>query len=244
MIFRATDIKLKFKILKKITIAIDGFSSTGKSTLAKQLAKHLGYVYVDTGAMYRAVTFFAMQNGYITADFFDNQTLINSLPSIKLHFEFNSELGFAEMYLNDVNIEKEIRTLEVSNFVSLVAEVSQVRTKLVEQQKEMGKGKGIVMDGRDIGTVVFPKAELKVFMTASSDTRAQRRFEELQEKGQDVSFEEVLKNVEQRDYIDTHRDDSPLRKADDAIEIDNSYLTREEQFNAVLEMVDDVTKSL
>lgn len=230
--------------MKKITIAIDGFSSTGKSTLAKQLAKHLGYVYVDTGAMYRAVTFFAMQNGYIATDFFDKQTLINSLPSIKLHFEFNPELGFAEMYLNDVNIETEIRTLEVSNFVSLVAEVSEVRAKLVEQQQEMGKGKGIVMDGRDIGTVVFPKAELKVFMTASSETRAQRRFEELQEKGQTVSFEEVLKNVEQRDYIDTHRDDSPLRKADDAIEIDNSYLTREEQFNAVLEMVDDVTKSL
>lgn len=229
---------------KKITIAIDGFSSTGKSTLAKQLAKHLGYVYVDTGAMYRAVTFFAMKNGYITTDLFDKQSLINSLPSIKLHFEFNPELGFAEMYLNDVNIEKEIRTLEVSNFVSLVAEVSEVRAKLVEQQQEMGKGKGIVMDGRDIGTVVFPKAELKVFMTASSETRAQRRFEELKEKGQTVSFDEVLKNVEQRDYIDTHRDDSPLRKADDAIEIDNSYLTREEQFNAVLEMVYDVTKSL
>ena len=227
---------------KKITIAIDGFSSTGKSTLAKQLAEHLGYVYVDTGAMYRAVTFFAMQNGYITTDFFDKQTLINSLPSIKLHFEFNSELGFAEMYLNNVNIETEIRTLEVSNFVSLVAEVSEVRAKLVEQQQEMGKGKGIVIDGRDIGTVVFPKAELKVFMTASSETRAQRRFEELQQKGQTVSFEEVLKNVEQRDYIDTHRDDSPLRRADEAIEIDNSYLTREEQFNAVMEMVDEVTK--
>jgi cytidylate kinase len=231
-------------VSKKITIAIDGFSSTGKSTLAKQLAKHLGYVYVDTGAMYRAVTFFAMQNGYIQKDFFDKQTLINSLPYIKLHFEFNADLGFAEMYLNDVNIEKEIRTLEVSNFVSLVAEVSEVRAKLVEQQQEMGKGKGIVMDGRDIGTVVFPKAELKIFMTASSETRAQRRFDELQEKGQEVSFEEVLKNVEERDYIDTHRDDSPLRKADDAIEIDNSYLTRDEQFNAVLEMVDDVTKSL
>jgi cytidylate kinase len=231
-------------VSKKITIAIDGFSSTGKSTVAKQLAKHLGYVYVDTGAMYRAVTFFAMQNGYITTDFFDKQTLINSLPSIKLHFEFNPALGFAEMYLNDINIETEIRTLEVSNFVSLVAEVSEVRAKLVEQQQEMGKGKGIVMDGRDIGTVVFPNAELKVFMTASSETRAQRRFEELKEKGQTVSFEEVLKNVEQRDYIDTHRDDSPLVKANDAIEIDNSYLTREEQFHAVLEMVDDVTKSV
>jgi CMP/dCMP kinase len=230
--------------LKKITIALDGFSSTGKSTLAKQLATHFGYVYVDTGAMYRAVTFFAMQNGYISKGFFDKQTLINSLPFIKLHFEFNADLGFAEMYLNDVNVEKEIRTLEVSNFVSLVAEVSEVRAKLVEQQQEMGKGKGIVMDGRDIGTVVFPKAELKVFMTASAETRAQRRYDELKEKGQDVSFEEVLKNVVDRDYIDTHRDDSPLRKADDAIEIDNSYLTKDEQFNAVLEMVDDLTKSM
>ena len=234
----------KYTVLKKITIAIDGFSSTGKSTLAKQLAKHLGYVYVDTGAMYRAVTFFAMRNGYISKDFFDKQTLINSLPFIKLHFKFNIDLGFAEMYLNGVNVEKEIRTLDVSNFVSLVAEVSEVRAKLVEQQKEIGKGKGIVMDGRDIGTVVFPKAELKVFMTASSETRAQRRFEELLSKDQNVTFEEVLKNVEQRDYIDTHRDDSPLLKADDAIEIDNSYLTREEQFDAVLEMVEDVTKSL
>ena len=219
---------------KKITIAIDGFSSTGKSTIAKQLAKHLGYVYVDTGAMYRAVTYFAMQNGYITADFFDKQTLINSLSTIKLHFDFNHELGFAEMYLNDANIEKEIRTLEVSNFVSLVAEVSEVRVKLVEQQQEMGKGKGIVMDGRDIGTVVFPNAELKIFMTASSETRARRRFDELQSKGQEVSFEEVLKNVEQRDYIDTHRADSPLKMAADAVEIDNSNLTREEQFDKVL----------
>lgn len=230
--------------MKKITIAIDGFSSTGKSTLAKQLAKQLSYVYVDTGAMYRAVTFFAMQNGYITTDYFDKQTLINSLPFIKLHFAFNENLGFAEMYLNDVNVENEIRTLEVSNFVSLVAEVSEVRSKLVEQQQEMGKEKAIVMDGRDIGTVVFPDAELKIFMTASSETRAQRRFDELQNKGQEVSFEEVLKNVQQRDYIDTHRDDSPLRKADDAIEIDNSYLTRDEQFDVVLELVEDLAKSL
>lgn len=229
---------------KKITIALDGFSSTGKSTLAKQLAAHLGYVYVDTGAMYRAVTLFAMQNGYIDKSFFDKQTLINSLPSIRLHFVFNPELGFGEMYLNDVNVETEIRTLEVSSFVSLIAEVSEVRAKLVEQQQQMGKGKGIVMDGRDIGTVVFPKAELKIFMTASPETRAQRRFDELKAKGQEVSFEAVLKNVQERDYIDTHREDSPLVKADDAIEIDNSYLNREEQFNAVLEMVDDVTKSL
>jgi len=230
--------------LKKITIAIDGYSSTGKSTLAKQLAKHLGYVYVDTGAMYRAVTYFAMEMGYIAADFFDKETLINSLQNIKLHFEFNSDLGFAEMYLNNENIEKQIRTIEVSNFVSKVAEVSEVRAKLVEQQQEMGNNKGIVMDGRDIGTVVFPDAELKIFMTASPETRAQRRFDELQAKGDNVTYEEVLKNVQERDYIDTHRQDSPLVIADDAIEIDNSYLTREEQFTAVLELVEEVTKSL
>lgn len=229
---------------KKITIAIDGFSSTGKSTLAKQLAKKLGYVYVDTGAMYRAVALFAMQNGYISLNFFDKETLINSLPFIKLEFKFNPDLGFAEMYLNETNVETEIRTIEVSNFVSKVAEISEVRAKLVEQQQEMGKNKGIVMDGRDIGTVVFPDAELKIFMTAGADTRAQRRFYELQEKGDPVTYEEVLKNVEERDYIDTHREDSPLVMADDAIEIDNSYLTKQEQFDAVLELVNDVTNTL
>lgn len=226
--------------MKKITIAIDGYSSTGKSTLAKQLAKELAYVYVDSGAMYRAITLFAMQNGYINSDSFDKQTLINSLPSIKLHFEFNAELGFAEMFLNGTNIEKEIRTLNVSSFVSKIAEVSEVRAKLVEQQQEMGKGKGIVMDGRDIGTVVFPNAELKIFMTASPETRAQRRFDELQAKGDSVTYEEVLKNVQERDYIDTHRTDSPLVIANNAIEIDNSYLTREEQFAAVLELANEV----
>jgi cytidylate kinase len=229
--------------LKKITIAIDGFSSTGKSTLAKQLAKHLGYVYVDTGAMYRAVALFAMQKGYISSSSFDKQALINDIPNIKLHFEFNADLGFAEMFLNDVNVEKEIRTIEVSSFVSKVAEVSEVRSKLVEQQKEMGKNKAIVMDGRDIGTVVFPHAELKIFMTASAETRAQRRFDELEAKGDNVSYEEVLKNVQERDYIDTHRDDSPLVIAEDAIEIDNSYLSREEQFAAVLELVDEIITS-
>ncbi len=229
--------------MKKITIAIDGFSSTGKSTLAKQLANHLGYVYVDTGAMYRAVTLFAMQNGYINAEFFDTESLITSLPSIKLHFQFNPKLGFAEMFLNGSNVETEIRTIAVSNFVSKVAEVSEVRSKLVEQQKAMGKEKGIVMDGRDIGTVVFPDAELKIFMTASAETRAQRRFDELQAKGDTVSYEEVLKNVQERDYIDTHRDDSPLIIADDAIEIDNSYLSREEQFEIVLELVNDIAKT-
>ena len=222
---------------KKITIAIDGFSSTGKSTLAKQLANHLGYVYVDTGAMYRAITFFAMQNGYITSDYFDKETLINSLPFIKLQFKFNPNVGFAEMYLNGENVENQIRTMEVSGNVSRVAEVSEVRAKLVEQQQDFGKEKGIVMDGRDIGTVVFPNAELKIFMNASMETKAQRRFDELMTKGQEVTFDEVLKNVQERDYIDTHRKDSPLLKATDAIEIDNSNLNREEQFQIVLDLV-------
>jgi cytidylate kinase len=222
---------------KKITIAIDGFSSTGKSTLAKELAKHLGYVYVDTGAMYRAVALFAMQNGYIGKDFFDIQSLINSLPFIKLVFKFNPDLGFAEMFLNDVNVEAAIRTIEVSSYVSKVAEISEVRSKLVEQQQEMGKNEGIVMDGRDIGTVVFPDADLKIFMTASPRTRAERRFKELQRKGDNVTFEEVLKNVEERDYIDTHRADSPLVKAKDAIEFDNSNITKQEQFERVLKFV-------
>ena len=228
----------------KITIAIDGFSSTGKSTLAKQLAQHLGYVYVDTGAMYRAVTYYAMQKEYITTARFDVAALVNDLPKISLQFQFNPALGFAEMYLNGVLVEKEIRTIEVSNFVSKIAEVSEVRAKLVEQQKEMGKNKGIVMDGRDIGTVVFPDAELKVFMTASASTRAQRRFDELVAKGDAVTYEEVLKNVEERDYIDTHRDDSPLVMADDAIAVDNSAMTREQQFAVVLDLVAQRTKNI
>lgn len=228
--------------MRKITIAIDGFSSTGKSTLAKQLAKELEYVYVDTGAMYRAVAYFAMQNQFIGADYFNKAALIESLPKIQLEFRFNSDLGFAEMYLNGENVEKQIRTIEVSNFVSKVAEVSEVRSKLVEQQQEMGTNKAIVMDGRDIGTVVFPNAELKIFMTASAETRAQRRFDELQQKGDNVSYEDVLKNVVERDYIDTHREDSPLIIAEDAIEIDNSYLNRDEQFAVVLELVNDVVK--
>lgn len=225
---------------KKITIAIDGFSSTGKSTLAKQLANHLGYVYVDTGAMYRAVAYFAMKSGFISLKHFDQLSLVKNLSNIKLHFQFNPELGFAEMYLNDVNIEKQIRTIEVSNFVSKVAEVSEVRAKLVEQQQEMGNNKGIVMDGRDIASVVFPNAELKIFMTASALTRAKRRFDELQQKGDLVTFEEVLKNVEERDYIDTHRADSPLVKDKNAIEIDNSYLSREEQFEKVMNLVSTI----
>jgi cytidylate kinase len=225
---------------KQITIAIDGFSSTGKSTLAKQLAQQLGYIYVDTGAMYRAVAYFAMQNQLISVDSFNKVDLVNQLKNIVLEFKFNSELGFAEMYLNGTNVEKAIRTIEVSGYVSKVAEISEVRAKLVEQQQEMGKNKGIVMDGRDIGTVVFPDAELKIFMTASAATRAQRRFDELVQKGDSVSYDEVLKYVEERDYIDTHRDDSPLVMAEDAVEIDNSHLTREEQFQAVLELVHSI----
>jgi cytidylate kinase len=185
-----------------------------------------------------------MQNGYINSEFFDKEGLIHALPYVKLEFHFNPELGFAEMYLNGTNVEAEIRTIEVSNFVSKIAEVSEVRSKLVEQQQQMGDGKGIVMDGRDIGTVVFPNAELKIFMTASPETRAQRRYDELQAKGQNVPYSDVLKNVQERDYIDTHREDSPLVKAEDAIEIDNSYLNREEQFEAVLDLVDELMKTM
>lgn len=224
--------------MKKITIAIDGFSSTGKSTLAKQVAKELGYIYVDTGAMYRAVTYFAMKQNYVSENHLDAECLIKDLPNITLQFHYNEEAGFAEMYLNDENVEIAIRTIEVSRLVSKIAEISEVRAKLVEQQQEMGKNKGIVMDGRDIGTVVFPDAELKLFMNASTEVKAQRRFDELVEKGQHVTFEEVLQNVQERDYIDTHREDSPLVKATDAIEIDNSHMTKKEQFELVMEMVE------
>jgi len=223
--------------LKNITIAIDGFSSTGKSTLAKQLATKLNYIYVDSGAMYRAVTFYAMQNHFISKNEFKIEALIAKLTEIDLKFKFNPELGFAEIYLNDVNVEREIRTLAVSELVSSVAEISEVRKMLVEQQQEMGKNKGVVMDGRDIGTVVFPYAELKLFMTASAETRAKRRFDELIEKGDDVQFDEILKNVQHRDHIDTTRDDSPLIKAEDAIEIDNSNLTKTAQFELVYAIV-------
>jgi len=219
--------------LKNITIAIDGFSSTGKSTIAKQLANKFQYVYVDSGAMYRAVTLYAMQQGFISKTFFYIDKLISDLPKINLTFKFNPILGFGEMYLNDTNVENEIRTLEVSKFVSKVAEISEVRRKLVEQQQEMGKNKGVVMDGRDIGTVVFPNAELKLFMNASAEKRAQRRFDELIKRGDKVTFDEILKNVEYRDHIDSTREDSPLIIAEDAIEIDNSDMTLEEQFEKI-----------
>ncbi|WP_054850888.1 (d)CMP kinase [Olleya sp. ITB9] len=223
--------------MQKITIAIDGFSSTGKSTVAKQLAKHLGYVYVDTGAMYRAVTLFTMQNGWIDNNRFDVVALVSHLDAITINFQFNPELGFAEVYLNGNNVEHQIRTLEVSSFVSKVAAIPEVRYQLVKQQQQMGKDKGVVMDGRDIGTVVFPYAELKIFMTASADKRAKRRFDELVSRGDEVDYEDVLRNVQERDYIDSHREDSPLVKADDAIEIDNSDLTLKDQFDKVLDLV-------
>ena len=221
---------------KKITIAIDGFSSTGKSTVAKQLAKELGYVYVDTGAMYRAVTLYALRKKYIGENFFSKDALVNDLPKIKLRFVFSNDAGFAEMYLNDENVEKEIRQMEVSQFVSQVAAVPQVREMLVAQQQEMGKEKAIVMDGRDIGTVVFPDAELKIFMTASAKERAERRYKELKERGEEVTYEDVLENVQKRDLLDTTREDSPLVKALDAKEIDNSHLTLEGQFEKILEL--------
>lgn len=227
---------------KKIIIAIDGFSSTGKSTVAKQLAKQLGYVYVDTGAMYRAVALFASRNGYIDSSKFDSEALIQKLPEITLKFVFNPDLGFAEIYLNGENVEKEIRTMEVSGYVSHVASIPEVRQVLVAQQQEMGKEKGIVMDGRDIGTVVFPDAELKIFMTASAEVRAERRFKELQDRNETVTYEEVLANVEERDTLDTTRDDSPLVKAEDAIEIDNSYLSREEQFKVLQELYEEAVQ--
>lgn len=222
--------------MQKITIAIDGFSSTGKSTIAKQLAKYLGYIYVDSGAMYRAVTLFAMRNGFIDKNHLEKAALISELNNITIGFKFNQTLGFAEVYLNEENVEKEIRTLEVSSFVSKIAEISEVRAQLVSQQHQMGKDKGVVMDGRDIGTVVFPNAELKIFMNASAEKRAIRRFDELIGRGDDVIYEDVLKNVQERDYIDSNRKDSPLRKAEDAIEIDNSNLTIDEQFDKVLQL--------
>ena len=226
--------------LNKIIIAIDGYSSTGKSTVAKQLAKHLGYVYIDSGAMYRAITYFAMTKGYIDDKGFNIDELISKLDDIEINFVFNKDLGFAEVYLNGVNVEKEIRTLEVSNFVSKVSAVPQVRQQMVKQQHQMGEKKGIVMDGRDIGTVVFPNAELKLFMTASAETRALRRYNELKAKGDEVSFEAVLKNVQERDHLDSTREDSPLYKAADAIEIDNSNMSLEEQFSVILSIVNKV----
>ena len=230
--------------MNNITIAIDGFSSTGKSTVAKQLAKYLGYVYVDSGAMYRAVTLYAMQKGLIDVNNFNKEALINELPNIKIEFKFNNSLGFAEVYLNENNVEKYIRTLKVSSFVSRIAEISQVRQKLVEQQQKMGENKGVVMDGRDIGTVVFPDAELKLFMIASAETRAERRYKELVENGELINYNDVLNNVKERDYIDSNRKDSPLVKAKSAIEIDNSNMSLKEQFDKIIQLVEKTIANL
>lgn len=222
--------------MKKIIIAIDGHSSTGKSTIAKQLAHELSYIFIDSGAMYRAVTLYAMQQKIITKTL-NKKELIKNLHKINLEFKYHKEKGFSEMFLNGVNVEKEIRTMEVSNWVSKVAEISEVRKKLVEQQQKIGKNKGIVMDGRDIGTVVFPQAELKFFITASAEKRADRRYKELLKKGHNVFYEAVYKNVKLRDNIDSTRKDSPLVKAKDAVLIDNSDMTLEEQFKKIITIV-------
>lgn len=225
----------------KITIAIDGYSSTGKSTLAKRLASALNYVYVDTGAMYRAVTLFALNNRYVGLNE-DIPSLVKQLPNINLKFVTNEALGLSEMYLNDENVEGQIRTMEVSDHVSKVATIEEVRHMLVAMQQQMGEEKGIVMDGRDIGTVVFPNAELKIFMTASPETRATRRYKELLEREEEVTFDEVLKNVQKRDRIDSTREMSPLKKAEDAIEFDNSDMGLEEQFERIYNFSQRVIK--
>jgi len=225
--------------MPKITIAIDGFSSTGKSTIARQLGEWLDYLYVDTGAMYRAITLFAMRNNFISENHFEPEKLIATLPEIRISFKKTKTLGPAEVYLNDENVEKQIRSLMVSEFVSPIATISEVRKKLVEQQQLMGQGKGVVMDGRDIGTVVFPDADLKIFLDASAEKRANRRFKELQERGDDASFEEVLNNVQERDRIDSTREDSPLKMAVDAIRIDNSEMNLEDQFHIILQLAKD-----
>lgn len=229
--------------MKKIVIAIDGFSSCGKSTMAKDLAREVGYIYVDTGAMYRAVTLFAMRNDVFDAEGNIDETRLKALlPDVKLTFQLNNETKLPEVCLNGENVERYIRTLEVSQHVSPIAALPFVREKLVEQQQAMGNEKGIVMDGRDIGTVVFPNAELKIFVTASAEIRAQRRFKELETKGMPADFDEILQNVEQRDYIDTHRETSPLRQADDALILDNSHLTIAEQKVWLMEKFNERTQ--
>ena len=225
--------------MKKITIAIDGFSSCGKSTMAKDLAKKLGYVYVDTGAMYRAVTLYAMRNGLFNADgSVKTADLERQMNKINITFKLNKTAERPDTYLNNELVENDIRTLEVSNHVSQIAAVPFIREAMVAQQQRMGKDKGVVMDGRDIGTTVFPEAELKVFVTASAEVRAQRRYDELKEKGMPADFNDILKNVQERDYIDSHREVSPLRKAPDAIELDNSHMTIAEQSAWLMDQVE------
>lgn len=222
--------------MRKITIAIDGFSSCGKSTMAKDLAREIGYIYVDTGAMYRCVTLYALRNGLFGSDnTIDTAELERRMPQVSISFSLNPATGLPEACLNGANVERDIRTMEVSTRVSPIAALPFVRAALVAQQRRMGTEKGIVMDGRDIGTAVFPDAELKIYVTADPHVRAQRRYDELKAKGMEADFDSILKNVEERDYIDSHRDVSPLRKADDAIELDNSHMTLEEQKQWLLE---------
>ena len=224
--------------MKKITIAIDGFSSCGKSTMAKELAKKIGYIYVDTGAMYRSVTLFAMRHGLFNADgSVKTDALKQQMSNIDITFKFNEKAGRPDTYLNGECVEEAIRTLEVSNHVSPIAAIPFVRAAMVARQQGMGRDKGIVMDGRDIGTTVFPEAELKVFVTASAEVRARRRYDELKEKGMPADFDDILKNVQERDYIDSHREVSPLRKAADAIELDNSHMTIAEQNDWLMRQV-------
>ena len=226
--------------MKKITIAIDGHSSCGKSTMAKDLARQVGYVYVDTGAMYRSVTLYALRHGLFNADgTIKEEDLRRQLPNVHISFKFNAETGRPDTYLNGELVEHDIRTMEVSNHVSPIATLGFVREAMVAQQQEMGRGGGVVMDGRDIGTVVFPHAELKIFVTASPEVRAQRRYDELRQKGMEADYDEILKNVQERDYIDSHRAVSPLRKADDAIELDNSHMTIAEQQQWLLERFEE-----
>ena len=229
--------------MKKIIIAIDGYSSTGKSTIAKRVANTLQYLYIDTGAMYRAVTFLALKRGFISEGkqilTINKDSLLIALKQSIICFEHNPELGVSEIYLNGQNIEKEIRGLSVASYVSEVAKIPEIRAYLVALQREMGREKGVVMDGRDIGIVVFPEAELKIFMTASEEIRAQRRFLELQQKGEVTTYEEVLQNIQKRDYEDTHRKESPLQKALEAIEIDNSSTTIEEVVQKIVSLVRD-----
>ena len=229
--------------MKKITIAIDGHSSCGKSTMAKDLAREVGYIYVDTGAMYRSVTLYALRKGLFNEDgSVKTAELEQEMPNIHIAFRLNEATGRPDTYLNNECVEQQIRSLEVSSHVSPIAAIGFVRRALVAQQQLMGKDKGVVMDGRDIGTVVFPDAELKVFVTASARVRAQRRYDELQAKGMPADFDDILKNVEERDYIDSHREESPLRQADDAILLDNSEMTIAEQKQWLIDRFHEKTK--
>ena len=228
--------------MKKIVIAVDGFSSCGKSTMAKDLAREIGYIYIDSGAMYRAVTLYGIENGIFNGDVIDVEKLRNEIKNIHISFRLNPETGRPDTYLNGMNVENKIRTMEVSSKVSPISALNFVREAMVAQQQAMGKEKGIVMDGRDIGTTVFPNAELKIFVTATPEIRAQRRYEELKAKGQEASFDEILENVKQRDYIDQNRDVSPLRKAKDALLLDNTNLTIEQQKEWLFENFNKVGK--